>query len=141
MARGGAVALASINIWAVLTAVAAKQALGFLWYSPMVFGKTFAKASGQSPEDMRATIGRGIGGDILGAVLMAVGLAVAVDLAHAASWFYGLLLGLGCWLAFAAPASAGPMLFERRPLSLFALQNGYLAVSLAVMGAIIGAWR
>jgi hypothetical protein len=131
----------SINFLAVLLAVVVKQGLGWLWYSPMLFGKSFAEASRQTPEEIKANLKRGLPGDVAGAVLMAVGLSYAITLTHATSWFYGLLLGLGCWLAFAVPASAGPMLFERRPLKLFGIQNGYLAVSLGVMGAILGCCR
>jgi len=130
-----------IDPWAVLVAVVVKQALGFLWYSPMLFGRTFAEASGQAVEEMRPRMPKAIVGDIAGAVLMAVALAHVVSYAGALSALYGALVGLICWLGFAVPVSLSPSLFERRPLKVWALQNGYLALALALMGAILGGWR
>jgi Na+/proline symporter len=132
---------ASINFLAVFFAVVAKQALGFAWYSRALFGRTFAQASGQTDDEMRPRMARAIAGDIVGALAMAVVLAHMVSYAGARGALYGALVGLLCWLGFAAPASLSPSLFERRPVKLWALQNGYLALTLAVMGAILGGWR
>jgi hypothetical protein len=133
--------VASINVLAILLAVAAKQALGLLWYSPMLFGASLAQHTGQTPEDRRARMGRALTWDTLGTVATALALACLIRATRAESWFYGLLLGLGLWLAFAVPAAAGPVLFEGRSARLFGLRMGCLAVSYGVMGAILGAWR
>jgi hypothetical protein len=45
--------------------------------------------------------------------------------------------GLG-WAAFGLGVVA---LFERRPLSYFLINGGYLTVAFAVMGVILGLWR
>jgi hypothetical protein len=132
---------ASINVWAVLLAVAVKQALGFCWYSPFLFGHAFAEASRQSAEDLRPRMPKAIVADVAGALAVAVVLAHIVSYAGAMSAFYGALVGLLCWVGFAAPAALSPSLFEQRPIRLWALQNGYLALSMALMGAILGGWR
>jgi hypothetical protein len=132
---------AAINVWAVLLAIVVKQALGFAWYSPLLFGRSFAQVSGQTEEEMRPRAVAAIVGDAASAALMALVLAHLVSFAGAMGALFGALVGLLCWVGFAAPASLSPSLFERRPLRLWALQNGYLALSLAAMGAIMGAWR
>lgn len=132
---------ASINVWAVLVALVVKQALGTLWYSPLLFGRTFAALSGQTEEGIRPRMVRSVLGDALSATAMSVALAHLVSFAGAMSVVFGSLVGLLCWVGFAVPASLSPTLFERRPWRLWALQNGYLALSLAAMGAILGGWR
>jgi len=132
---------ASINLWAVLAAVVVKQALGFLWYTPVLFGRTFAEASGQSEEEMRPRMPKALLADVAGAVAMALAVAHLASYAGVADALFGALVGLICWAGFVAPGTLSPSLFERRPIRLWALQNGYLALGLAAMGAILGGWR
>jgi hypothetical protein len=51
--------------------------------------------------------------------------------------FAGVAAGLG-WAAMGLGVIA---LFERRPWSYILVNGGYLTVSFAAMGAILGAWR
>jgi hypothetical protein len=132
---------ASINIWAVLAAVVAKQAIGFLWYSPFLFGRQFAEASGQTEAEMQPRMMKAIRGDIVGAVVTAFVLAHVISYAGVIGPFFGALVGLMCWVGFTVPAAAAPVLFETRPVKLLALQGGYMALALAAMGAILGGWQ
>lgn len=132
---------ATINFWAVLAAVVAKQALGFVWYSPMLFGRTFAECSGQTDAEMKPRFAKAIAGDVACALVMAFVLAHLVSFAGVLSALFGALLGVICWAGFVAPTTLSPTLFEQRPLKLWALQNGYLVLALAAMGAILGGWR
>jgi hypothetical protein len=132
---------AAVNIWAILAAVVARQALGFLWYSPLLFGHQFAEASGQTEAEMQPRMIKGIRGDVLGAVATALVLAHIISYAGVIGPFFGALVGLLCWAGFTVPAAAGPVLFEQRPIKLLALQSGYMALALAAMGAILGGWQ
>lgn len=132
---------ATINIWAVLAAVAAKQLIGFLWYSPALFGRTFAEGSGQTDEEIRPRFAKALAGEVAGALVLALILAHIVSFAGVVSAFFGALLGLICWVGFVGTATMSPTLFERRPIKLWALQNGYLVLAYAAMGAILGGWR
>jgi hypothetical protein len=49
----------------------------------------------------------------------------------------GVLAGLG-WAALGLGVVA---MFERRPCTYLLVNGGYLTVSFAVMGAILGGWR
>ena len=131
---------ASINFWAVLAAVVLKQGIGFIWFSPMLFGRAYREAIGLSEEELKQRMLGAIGGDMMCAFLVAGILAYVVGMA-AMGPFYGFLTGLMCWLGFAATASLSPSLFEARPIKAWALQNGYLALAYAAMGAVIGGWR
>lgn len=132
---------AAINLWAVLAAVVAKQALGFAWYSPFLFGRQFAEASGQTEAEIQPRLLKGIRADVLGAVVTALVLAHIISYAGVIGPFFGALVGLMCWAGFTVPAAAAPALFEQRPVKLLALQSGHMALALAAMGAILGGWQ
>jgi hypothetical protein len=132
---------AAINIWAVLAAVVAKQVIGFLWYSPFLFGHKFAEASGQTEAEIQPRMIKAIRGDVAGAAVTALVLAYVISSAGVIGPFFGALVGLMCWAGFTVPAAAAPVLFERRPVKLLALQSGYMALALAAMGAILGGWQ
>lgn len=131
---------ASFNVWAVLLAVVLKQVLGFVWFSPMLFGRAYQDAIGMTEDEMKPRMMKAIGGDVAAGVAAAAVLAYVVGIA-AVGPFFGALTGLMCWLGFAATASLSPSLFEARPIKAWALQNGYLALAYAAMGAVIGGWR
>ena len=132
---------AAINIWAVLAAVVARQALGFAWYSPLLFGRQFAEASGQTEAEMQPRMMKAIRLDVVGSAVTALVLAHIISYAGVIGPFYGALVGLMCWAGFSVPAAAAALLYERRPMKLFALQSGYMALALAAMGAILGGWQ
>jgi len=78
---------------------------------------------------------------VLGALVTALVLAHIISYAGVIGPFFGALVGLLCCVGFTIPAAAAPALFEQRPIKLLALQSGYMALSLAAMGAILGGWQ
>jgi hypothetical protein len=130
-----------INLWAVLAAAAANFVIGGLWYSPALFGRIWMRANGFTEEDLKKGSPAVIFGlSFLFCLLMAGNLAgflsgpgITLGFAVAA----GTAAGLG-WAALGLGVIA---LFERRPWSYLVVNGGYLTVSFAVMGAILGAWR
>ena len=129
----------SVNWLAVIAAAVSMFVVGGLWYSPLLFEKAWARAAGLSGEDLK----RGNPAVIFGiafvlTLLMAANLAffvAGVDLGMTIA--YAIAAGLG-WAAFGLGVVA---LFERRPLSYFLINGGYLTVGFAVMGLILGLWR
>jgi hypothetical protein len=129
-----------VNWLAVIAAAISMFVIGGLWYSAL-FAKPWQKAAGLSDDDLK----RGSPAVIFGlafvlALLMAANLAfflagptTTVPFAIGAS----VAAGLG-WAAFGLAIVA---LFERRPLSYFLINGGYLTVAFAVMGLILGLWR
>jgi hypothetical protein len=130
-----------LNVWAVLAAAAANFVIGGMWYSPALFGKVWMRANGFTDADLR----RGSPALIFGVsfvfcLIMAANLGAFLagpetTLAFAVG--AGTAAGLG-WAALGLGVVA---LFERRPWSYIVVNGGYLTVSFAVMGAILGAWR
>ena len=129
----------SVNWLAVIAAAVSMFVVGGLWYSPLLFEKAWARSAGLSSEDLK----RGNPAVIFGiafvlTLLMAANLAffvAGVDLGMTIA--YAIAAGLG-WAGFGLGVVA---LFERRPLSYFLINGGYLTVGFAVMGLILGLWR
>ena len=130
-----------INWWAVIAAALANFVIGGLWYSPTLFGKAWMRANNFTEDDLNkgspATI---FGVALIFCLIMAANLAAFIagpetTLAFAVG--AAIAAGLG-WAALGLGVVA---LFERRPASYLLINGGYLTVSFAAMGLILGAWR
>jgi hypothetical protein len=133
--------MSGINIWAVFAAALANFLVGGLWYSPLLFGKIWMRENGFEDADLR----RGSPAMIFGVALifcliMAANLAFFLSGPEVTPGFAvgaGIAAGLG-WAALGLGVIA---LYERRSRSYILVHSGYLAVSYAAMGLILGLWR
>ena len=129
-----------VNYGAVVVAALAGYILGGLWYGPL-FGRLWRELSGA--EEGKPTAFVMVTG-IISSFVMSFVLAQAIIYANA-YWFAGgiltgLVAGFFSWLGFIAPVTVGSVLYEKKPWSLWVLNNGYWLASLLVMGAILAAW-
>lgn len=133
-----------INFVALFVAALAHSALGALWYSQVLFGKTWMKLSGIT-EDQMKTGKKGMGKtyalSFIGAFVMAYVLARFVDYSGASTIMEGMRVGFLGWLGFIATVTLAPVLWAKRPIKLYFLDNGHLLVSTMIMGAIVAVWR
>lgn len=129
-----------LNPWAILVAAISAFVIGGTWYSPILFSKAWLKAAGLSEDELqRGNMAKIFGLSFLLTLVMATNLAAFLSGPPNLVWGMtaGALAGIG-WVA----ASLGVLyLFEHRPLKLFLVNAGYLAVAFIVMGAILGAWK
>jgi hypothetical protein len=129
-----------INWWAILVAVVVKQALGALWYSPVVFGPAWCDLTGVGEKEMKAGLVKALIPDVIAAFVMAFVLVHAVHYAGATSLGQGAAVGFFNWLGFVAVATLGTVTFEKRPLKLYLINNAYWLIALLIMGAILAVW-
>ncbi len=133
----------SINYSAVLVAALASMALGFLWFGP-VFGKPWMKYMGFTRKDVEKSKRKGMAATyfmgFLGSLVTSYVLAHFVFYTGAVDVFGGMVTGFYIWLGFVATVLLGTVLWEGKPLGMYALNAGYYLVNLAVMGAILAAW-
>ena len=124
-----------VNYIAVVVAAVAHIVLGYVWYMPMVLGKSYEAATGKTlPTGMPAPMT--IAYMVVSALLAAYGLAI-VGLGGI-GLVYGAIWGALIWLYFVAPVSAAGVIFEGRSWMWWAITAGYWLVGLAIMGAIVG---
>jgi hypothetical protein len=132
--------LTLINYPAVLVAALSSFVIGFLWYSPFLFGNVWLKEAGLSKDKVgQANMIKIFGLSFLLAIIICFNLAAFLGQGAGLSWGItaGALAGIG-WVA----ASLGILyLFEQKPLKLFLINAGYQAVTYIIAGGIIGAWQ
>lgn len=129
-----------INLFAIISAAAAKVLIGALWYSPALFLRNWLHLTGITEEEMKAGMGKAIAVDVVGSLIMAFVLLHAVRYAGATTAAQGTAVGFFNWLGFVVVVTIGTVTYERKPFRLFLLNNGYLLISLLVMGAMLAAW-
>jgi hypothetical protein len=134
-----------INYVAVLVAGVASMIVGFLWYSPALFGKKWAILKGYTDESLKAAqagMGKWYGVSFVLSLLMAYMLAHVMFFSD--NFFHKGLLAVGwtsalfMWLGFVMPVQVTQQIFGERKWKLFAIDTGYQLVSLLVMGLVIG---
>jgi hypothetical protein len=121
----------------VLVAVVAAQIIGFLWYGPL-FGKPWRAAMGVEEGADTSGLGAAIGVGILCSLVTAIALALLLSLSDSPDVASGAKIGL---LVAAAVVSyiVITMMYEQRNRTVSWISSANQIVTLAVMGAILGA--
>ena len=122
---------------AILVATLASFFLGALWYSPVLFGRTWAREVGMSEDACKGSPKF----KVLGATFVLTLLSTSVlsfCLAPRPGILYGAIAGLVVGVGWVASAIGTNYLFENRSLKLFAITGGYHVVRFLVAGAILG---
>ena len=130
-----------INYLALLVATLVRMVVGALWYSPPLFVKPWLAMVGQTPEEMKAGMGKNIVTDLIGSFIMAFVLDHAVHYAGATTIGQGIAVGFFNWLGFIAVVTLSTVNYEKRPFMLWVINNGYQLLTLLIMGAIVAVWR
>lgn len=112
-------------------------AVGGVWYGAL-FSKPWMVAAGVTEEQAReSNMAMVFGGTLVLEVIAAVGLAAVIG--SDASPGSGLVTGLLIAVLIVVPVLGVMSLYERKGVTLWALNAGYNLVGFAIMGAIIGA--
>lgn len=126
-----------VNWWGVLLAALSGFVIGGLWYA-LLFAKPWQRAAGVTDEQLRGGAVRAFAGTFVLSFVMAAALAAFIGPAGAA---FGAAAGAVAGVAWVAAAFGVNYLFERRSVTLFAINGGYNAVTFTVMGVIVGAMQ
>jgi len=131
----------TINYFAVLAAALSTFVLGGLWYSPVLFGKSWMRVNSFSEADLQTfSKARMFGWSFLFSLVMALNLAMFLA-GPTTNVIRGMVAGGLAGLGWVAMAVAIIGVFENRPWQYIAINGGYMTVAFVIMGAIIGAWR
>src|SRR5438270_10314087 len=131
--------MARVNHLAVIVAAVVYWLLGWLWYT--VFKAPWVTLTGLTPAQMNTGATPYIV-SIIVAILVAYVVAIALsDTTNPNPARHGVEFGLFFGIGLIMLTALTTYMYEARPLGLWAIDTGYHAVGLAVMGGIIGAWR
>ena len=92
-------------------------AIGGLWYSPMLFAKPWVRLMNKTEEELKANAPGALPFVIvfITALFTALVLAIIENHFKPLTATRGALLGVLCWLGFAAPTSFGTATFSGTP--------------------------
>ena len=137
--------MAHPNVAAGLVAPLVTFLIGGPWYSRILFGPAWAKASGIGPAEIEKAKGKHrhpavvFGTAYLLSVLAVHGLAHLLgpepDFAH------GVHLGFGAGVCLVATTFGINYAFGGKSLALWAIDAGYHVVQFTLFGAVLGAWK
>jgi len=135
----------TVNYMGILFAAVASMVVGFLWYSPLLFGHQWMKLVGltkEKMEDAKGEMGKTYSISFVLSLLTAYVLSHVMALSE--NFFgYGMLqTGLTSafcmWLGFVMPVQLTDVLFGSKKTQLFAINTGYQLASLLAMGVVLG---
>lgn len=132
-----------VNLVAVATAAVVSMLVGFLWYSPMLFGKQWMKLMGKSEEDMekaKGDMGRVYFISFVANLVMACVLGVLINFVGASKAMQGMQVGFWVWLGFVATTMLTGVLYEGKKIELYLINTGYQLVSILSMAAVLVMW-
>jgi len=128
---------------AVLVAAVLSFLLGWLWYSPMLFGKAWMTEMGMTKESMDKAQKEGIG------KMMAMGFLIAFltafylahyiapggDMMHAIKW------GLFAWIGLVVTTNASDYIWGKRSMKLFIINMTHHAVVIVMVCILFTLWK
>lgn len=130
-----------LNHVAVLVSAAVNFLLGGLWYSPVLFARSWMSAVGISEEEIK----KGASPlpyllAFIASLFSAYALACVLSAVQAISLVDGLLIGLMTGVGFVLPGGVH-YAFEHRSFKLYAINHSYSVVGLGLMGIILTMWK
>ena len=128
--------LAELNYWAILLASLSSFMLGGLWYSPVLFGKTWLEGCGLTELDLRNSDPKLIYGLAFILSLLAA-FVLAFILGPDPSITQSITIGAAAGIGLASSSLGISYIFEQRPLSLFLVNGGYHTFQFILMGVIL----
>ncbi|MCC7432429.1 DUF1761 domain-containing protein [Candidatus Peregrinibacteria bacterium] len=139
--------LFSINLIAAIVSAIVFMALGFLWYSPMLFGKPWAKMMGydmsdkKAMEKMQKEAGLAYAVSMIGSIVAAIVIAYLLKVTPNLSIIHSLIYISIIWLGLVATHTISLVLYDRKPLKLWLINSGYNWVGVMLMTVILFYWR
>ncbi|GAA5522858.1 DUF1761 domain-containing protein [Aliifodinibius salicampi] len=132
--------ISSLNWLAVIVATVVYFALGALWYSNLLFAKTWMKLRNVTEEDigepnpvifLYSFILQFIAVASLALFMKAMGIGSAGN---------GALIGFGAGAGFVFTLAGTTGIFSEVPMKLHFLDNGYHVIGLVLAGLVLGWW-
>jgi len=134
-----------VNYLAILLSGVSYMFIGFLWYSPVLFGKPWMELMGYSEKklkEMQKKMGPLYALSFVAALITAFMLSHVTTMSTEVFGYSRLSSGLTSaffmWLGFIAPVQMTDVIFGNRPWKLFAINTSYQLSAVVAMGIIIG---
>lgn len=109
--------------------------IGWLWYSPMLFGKRYMALTKAQPNP--DAIAKAIAGSFLAALIMAAIMVCFMYRLNITTLSSAFHFGWMSWLGFMATVTLQGVLYAQWPLELYLINNGYNLTGAVAMALIL----
>jgi len=131
------------SLIAVVIAALISYFIGFIWYSPALFGKTWGEAfvakEGITKEDMKPSPELFIGALVL-AGIMAYGLALLMELGQVHTFGNAIWLSFVAWLALVATTHFSGVIWARKPLTMYFVDVSCVLAQIVLITLFLTWW-
>jgi hypothetical protein len=137
-------AFSHLNYLAVIVVTIVGFLLGWAWYSPVLFAKTWMKEMNMTKEFFEANppnMAVLFGSCLLYTFLSTLGLAVLLGAHGTTDWLKGAEFGAFLGAILVAPRMLNGALWEFRSARLLRITIGYELVMFTLQGAILAVWH
>lgn len=130
------------NMVAVLVCTGISLILGFLWYTPVLFGRPWMKAVGLKKDDIKPKdMIKGYLINLAAAFIQTLVMAILIVNTGTKGIIQGLYIGMAVGAGIVATTIFTNDAYEGRPLSLSLINGGYRLVYFIIIGGILGTWQ
>ncbi|EKD65361.1 MAG: hypothetical protein ACD_50C00112G0005 [uncultured bacterium] len=133
-----------VNYLAIIFAGVFSMAIGFLWYSKMLFGKPWMKLSGYTEEGIKKAqkeMGKLYALSFVATLVSAYVLSHVIVLSENFYDYSRLATGISSafwmWFGFIMPVQLTGEIFGSKKWTLFAINTGYQLTAILAMGFVI----
>jgi hypothetical protein len=131
------------NYWAILVAAVACFLFEAAWYT--IFLKPWLNGIGRPMEWLTSAAANNpplqYGTALISAGAIAAAISWIVQITGEQTVLRGVKVGAMLWVCFVVTTLSTEYVFEVRPLSLYAINEGFWLLGMVLMGAIVGGWK
>jgi hypothetical protein len=133
-----------VNFEIIFLAAIIGMAVGALWYSPLLFGNAWMKASGMTKNDLDKSKKKGMKkiylAVFMGTLVTSYVLAFLLKLIAVVNIVDGVKVGVLLWLGMAVPIMFGEILWGNKTKMFFLIKVFHNLVVMILMSVILSAW-
>ena len=131
----------SVHLWVVPVAGLLFWFLGAVWFSPVLFAKSWMAALGITPGRQKKGFAAAMISSLIGDLITALVMLHFIVWSGASTVGTGAFIGFLCWLGFFVAIQFPQGLYEQRPMKVFAIDAGYWFVGMLGTGVLMALWH
>ncbi len=126
----------------IIAAALLNMIIGFIWYSPYVFGKQWMKLIDKKHLEIeKKHMLKAYTTSFIMSIILSFVLSQFIHGNHMDTLLQGAKVGFWVWLGFVVTTSLPDYLFTGRRLQLYILNNGFNLIAIVSMGALLAVWH
>ena len=135
-------AILEVNYFAVFLCGVLSMIIGFVWYSPILLGRTWMEEIDKSEEELKKDFNpvKTFGITFLFNLFIAFSLAQLMAHSNAVTVAAGIRMAFLCWFGFILAPMVINSLFENKSIKLLMVDAGHHLIVILVFGIVLGAW-